>query len=81
MESTPLSPYCINLDPAVQFTGYTPDDDIRTSVNYKEVMKKYSLGPNGAIMTSLNLYATQFETTLKKVEEIQEEKKRIFPSY
>jgi GTPase SAR1 family protein len=25
--------------------------DIRDSVNYKEVMKQYNLGPNGAILT------------------------------
>ena len=30
-------------------------------VNYKNVMKQYSLGPNGAILTSLNLFATRFD--------------------
>lgn len=34
--------------------------DIRDTVNYKEVMKQYNLGPNGGIMTSLNLFATKF---------------------
>ena len=30
-------------------------------VNYKNVMKQYSLGPNGGILTSLNLFATRFD--------------------
>lgn len=34
--------------------------DIRDTVNYKKVMQVYNLGPNGAIVTSLNLFATKF---------------------
>ncbi len=30
-------------------------------VNYKNVMKEYSLGPNGGILTSLNLFTTKFD--------------------
>ncbi len=42
--------------------------DIRDTVKYKSVMKEYGLGPNGAIMTSLNLFTTQFDQVLKLVE-------------
>ena len=35
--------------------------DIRSSVDYKGVMREHGLGPNGAIVTSLNLFATQFD--------------------
>lgn len=35
--------------------------DIRDTVNYKEVMKQFGLGPNGGIVTSLNLFATRFD--------------------
>ncbi len=35
--------------------------DIRDTVKYKEVMKQYQLGPNGGIITSLNLFATRFD--------------------
>lgn len=38
--------------------------DIRDTVNYKEVMKQYKLGPNGAIVTSLNLFSTKFPEVL-----------------
>ena len=54
------SPYVINLDPACHELPYPCNVDIRDTVNYKEVMKQYQLGPNGAIITSLNLFTTRF---------------------
>lgn len=42
--------------------------DIRDTVKYKEVMKQYGLGPNGAILTSLNLFATRFDQVIKLIE-------------
>ena len=30
-------------------------------MNYKNVMKQYNLGPNGGILTALNLFATRFD--------------------
>jgi GTPase SAR1 family protein len=38
-------PYVINLDPAVRNVPFDSNIDIRDSVNYKEVMKSYNLGP------------------------------------
>ena len=32
-----------------------------SQVNYKNVMKQYNLGPNGGILTALNLFATRFD--------------------
>ena len=37
-------PYIVNLDPACHETSYPCNIDIRDTVNYKEVMKQYSLG-------------------------------------
>lgn len=37
-------------------------------VNYKNVMKQYGLGPNGAILTSLNLFATRFDQVISLCE-------------
>ena len=54
-------PYVVNLDPAVFELPYPANIDIRDSVKYKEVMKQYQLGPNGGIITSLNLFATKFD--------------------
>ncbi|ESO97421.1 hypothetical protein LOTGIDRAFT_115165 [Lottia gigantea] len=61
-------PYVINLDPAVYEIPYPANIDIRDTVNYKEVMKQYSLGPNGGIVTSLNLFATRFDQVVDLVE-------------
>lgn len=61
-------PYVINLDPAVLKVPFGTNIDIRDSVNYKKVMKDYGLGPNGAIMTSLNLFSTKIDQVLKIVE-------------
>jgi GPN-loop GTPase len=54
-------PYVINLDPAVMKVPYPANIDIRDTVKYKEVMREYGLGPNGAIMTCLNLLCTRFD--------------------
>ena len=54
----------VNLDPAVKEVPYPANIDIRDSVNYKEVMKQYKLGPNGGIVTSLNLFATRFDQVM-----------------
>ncbi|KAI4126314.1 MAG: hypothetical protein LQ347_005023 [Umbilicaria vellea] len=61
-------PYVINLDPAVRNVPFDSNIDIRDSVNYKEVMKQYNLGPNGGILTSLNLFATKIDQILGLLE-------------
>ena len=61
-EKTPY--YMVNLDPAVLETPFGAHIDIRDTVNYREVMKQYALGPNGGILTALNLFATRFEQVL-----------------
>jgi hypothetical protein len=61
--------YNINLDPAVLNVKFQSNIDIRDSVNYKAVMKEYQLGPNGAILTSLNIFAAQFDQVINLIEE------------
>ena len=61
--------YNINLDPAVLNVKFPANIDIRDSVKYKAVMKEYKLGPNGAILTSLNIFAAQFDQVVKLIEE------------
>ena len=63
--------YYINLDPATTSANDLPfaaNVDIRDTVQYKEVMKQYGLGPNGAILTSLNLFATRFDQVINLIE-------------
>ncbi|KFY44009.1 hypothetical protein V495_03666 [Pseudogymnoascus sp. VKM F-4514 (FW-929)] len=61
-------PYVINLDPAVRTVPFESNIDIRDSVNYQEVMKSYNLGPNGGILTSLNLFATKIDQIVTLLE-------------
>lgn len=69
-------PYLINLDPAVHFLPYSPNLDIRDVVDYKKVMKEYKLGPNGAIMTSLNIFSSQIDKLINFIK--SKEKGSIF---
>ncbi|GFH52996.1 ATP GTP binding protein [Chaetoceros tenuissimus] len=66
-ESKPIG-YCLNLDPATRLLPFGASIDIRDTVDYKEVMKQHHLGPNGAIMTSLNLFSTKFDQVLSILE-------------
>ncbi|XP_051868726.1 GPN-loop GTPase 1 [Pristis pectinata] len=66
-------PYLINLDPAVHEIPVPANIDIRDTVNYREVMKQYGLGPNGGIVTSLNLFATRFDQVMKFIEKRQQD--------
>jgi len=65
--------YIINMDPAVHDTLYEPNLDIRDTVKYKDVMIGHGLGPNGAIMTCLNL----FSTNIHKIIDVLESKKEL----
>ena len=61
-------PYVINLDPAVLNVPFESNIDIRDSLNYKQVMREYNLGPNGGIVTSLNIFATKIDQIINILE-------------
>lgn len=65
-------PYVLNLDPAVLHLPFTANIDIRDTVDYKQVMKQYGLGPNGGIMTALNLFTTKFDQVLGYIDKRSE---------
>ncbi|BCS24437.1 putative ATP binding protein [Aspergillus puulaauensis] len=68
LHSKKQPPYVLNLDPAVHSVPFESNIDIRDAINYKEVMKQYNLGPNGGILTSLNLYATKVDQIISLLE-------------
>lgn len=68
LHSNKTVPYVLNLDPAVHTVPFESNIDIRDSINYKEVMKQYNLGPNGGILTSLNLFATKVDQIIGLLE-------------
>ena len=47
----------VNLDPGVDSLPYSPDIDVRDYVNISELMEKYQLGPNGALIMAADLVA------------------------
>ncbi|KAI8322065.1 hypothetical protein GQ54DRAFT_162403 [Martensiomyces pterosporus] len=61
-------PYVLNLDPAVSKLPFQANIDIRDTVDYKQVMKEYNLGPNGGILTSLNLFTTKLDQVMEIVD-------------
>lgn len=61
-------PYLVNLDPACREVPFPANIDIRDTVDYKEVMKQYGLGPNGGIVTALNLFSTKFGQVVELIE-------------
>jgi GTPase SAR1 family protein len=65
--------YIINLDPAVMDTLYEANMDIRDTINYKNIMLSNNLGPNGAILTCLNI----FSTNIDKILDILNEKENL----
>ena len=56
----------VNLDPGVVALPYEPDVDVRTLIDIQEIMSKYSLGPNGALIFASDLIAS-------KLPELQDE--------
>jgi GPN-loop GTPase len=56
----------VNLDPGVIVLPYEPDVDVRTMIDLQDIMRDYSLGPNGALILASDLIAS-------KLPEIQDE--------
>ncbi len=55
LASSEISVAVVNLDPGVESPPYTSDVDIRDYVNYGEIMQQFGLGPNGALVASLDM--------------------------
>ncbi|MEM4601952.1 MAG: ATP/GTP-binding protein, partial [Desulfurococcaceae archaeon] len=57
----------VNLDPAVEELPYEPDVDVRDYVDIREVVRKTGLGPNGALIASIDLLLTNIEEVKEEV--------------
>ncbi|KAK4058191.1 hypothetical protein OIO90_000930 [Microbotryomycetes sp. JL221] len=73
------TPYILNLDPAVTHLPFTANIDIRDTVDYQQVMKQYNLGPNGGILTALNLFTTKFDQVLQLVDKRSQSVEYVAP--
>lgn len=59
----------INLDPGALTLPYTPDIDVRDYINVEELMRKYGLGPNGALVMTADLIAEETERLENEIED------------
>ena len=64
----------VNLDPGVNNLPYSADIDIRDFININEIMEKYNLGPNGAVILAADLIAS-------KIDEINDTIQTYNPDY
>lgn len=64
----------VNLDPAVESLPYVPDVDVREYITAREVMEKYGLGPNGAIIAATDML-------IKFLKNLKEEIISLKPGY
>ncbi len=60
----------VNLDPGALTLPYSPDVDVRDYVNVGDLMEKYGLGPNGALIMAADLIADEVEQISREVEEL-----------
>jgi GTPase SAR1 family protein len=58
----------VNLDPGALKLPYSPDVDIRNYVDVGNLMEKYELGPNGAVILAADLIADEIENVTKDIE-------------
>jgi GTPase SAR1 family protein len=59
----------VNLDPGTLKLPYSPDVDIRNYVDIGNLMEKYGLGPNGALIMAADLIADEIENISKDIED------------
>jgi GTPase SAR1 family protein len=59
----------VNLDPGALILPYSPDVDVRNYVDVGEIMEKYGLGPNGALVMASDLIADEIEQISREIEE------------
>jgi GTPase SAR1 family protein len=60
----------VNLDPGVLTLPYQPDIDVRDYIDIGELMKKYGLGPNGALVMAADLIAEETERLGEEIEDL-----------
>ncbi|MEM3737702.1 MAG: ATP/GTP-binding protein [Candidatus Bathyarchaeia archaeon] len=65
-----ISVSVVNLDPGAPFLPYEPQIDVRENIRVEELMERYHLGPNGAIIMAADLIAGEVERINDKLAEL-----------
>ncbi len=68
MEANQLHVARVNLDPAVEWLPYNPDVDARDYVNARKIMEEYQLGPNGAMIASVDMLIRHVDKIREEIE-------------
>ena len=71
LRSHELDVAVVNLDPASEYVPYSPDVDVRDYITTHEVMKKYNLGPNGALLVSIDLLINYVKDIKREIEDLK----------
>jgi len=61
----------VNMDPGALKLPYSPDVDVRNHVNVGDLMEKYGLGPNGALIMAADLIADEIDEISKEIEDLK----------
>jgi GTPase SAR1 family protein len=59
----------VNLDPGALKLPYSPDVDVRNYVDVGDLMEKYGLGPNGALILAADLIADEIGNIADEIED------------
>lgn len=60
----------VNLDPGALKLPYSPDVDVRNYVDVGDLMEKYGLGPNGALIMAADLIADKIDNITEDIESV-----------
>lgn len=63
----------MNLDPGVVNLPYEPEVDVRETIDLQDIMTKYSLGPNGALILAADMVATGLARIQEEVDALNAE--------
>ena len=63
----------INLDPSVEELPYVPDVDVREYIDIYEIMTKFKLGPNGALIMATDILASYINEINALISDIKPE--------
>ncbi len=75
LEDKNLDYAVLNLDPGVlaENLPYSPDIDVREFIKAEEIMREYNLGPNGALIASMDLLMNFIHDLRQKIQELKPE--------
>lgn len=69
LRSSEQNAIILNLDPGATALPYNPDVDVRLYVDIDDLMEKYKLGPNGALIMASDIAADHLEEIRGELEE------------